>query len=157
MWRLRHFAWLAMFALSVCLTAAAKDLAVVVNKSNETKTVTTVDLTKLLKNSSKKWGAGQDVMIVLRDPTDPAMRVVCQKVFGMTAEQVKALATAANQGRANPAFIFAASDDLVLKMVASNAGALGIVDVYTINSSVNVVKVDGKMPLEPGYLLHGVW
>jgi len=29
------------------------------------------------------------------------------------------------------------------------------VDVYSINSSVAVVKIAGKLPLEPGYLLHG--
>ena len=34
-------------------------------------------------------------------------------------------------------------------------GAIGVVDVYAINSSVAVVKLGGKLPLEPGYLLHG--
>jgi len=70
---------------------------------------------------------------------------------------LKAFVAAANEGRSTPAFVIADSDDVVLKMVASTAGAVGICDVYTINSSVNVLKVDGKMPLEPGYLLHGVW
>jgi hypothetical protein len=32
---------------------------------------------------------------------------------------------------------------------------VGVVDVYAINSSVPVVKLAGKLPLEPGYLLHG--
>jgi ABC-type phosphate transport system substrate-binding protein len=70
---------------------------------------------------------------------------------------MKAFATTANQGHSTPAFVFADSDEVVLKMVASTAGAIGFTDVYTINSSVNVAKIDGKMPLEPGYLLHGVW
>jgi len=39
--------------------------------------------------------------------------------------------------------------------VASTPGAIGVVDVYSINSSVEVVKIGGKLPLEPGYLLHG--
>ena len=39
--------------------------------------------------------------------------------------------------------------------VASIPGAVGVVDVYAINSSVAVVKLAGKLPLEPGYLLHG--
>jgi len=29
------------------------------------------------------------------------------------------------------------------------------VDVYAINSSVEVIKIGGKLPLEPGYPLHG--
>jgi hypothetical protein len=32
---------------------------------------------------------------------------------------------------------------------------VGVVDVYSINSSVAVIKIGGKLPLEPGYLLHG--
>jgi hypothetical protein len=39
--------------------------------------------------------------------------------------------------------------------VASIPGAVGIVDVYSINSSVAVLKIAGKLPLEPGYFLHG--
>ena len=46
------------------------------------------------------------------------------------------------------------SDQELLKIVESTLGALGLVDVYSITSKVNVVKVDGKLPLEQGYLLH---
>jgi ABC-type phosphate transport system substrate-binding protein len=154
---LRHFALLAILALAASVPAAAKDLAVVVNKSNDTKSITTAELTKLLKNTTKKWSGGQDVIVVMRDPNAPQMRVLLQKVCSMSPDQMKAFATSANQGHSTPAFVFADSDEVVLKMVASTAGAIGFTDVYTINSSVNVAKIDGKMPLEPGYLLHGVW
>ncbi len=154
---LRHFALLMILAIVASIPAAAKDLAVVVNKSNDTKTISTAELTKLVKSTTKKWGGGQDVIVVMRDPNTPAMRVILQKLFAMSPEQVKALTTTANQGHSTPSFVFADSDVVILKMVASTAGAIGFTDVYTINSSVNVVKIDGKMPLEPGYLLHGVW
>jgi ABC-type phosphate transport system substrate-binding protein len=153
--RLRHFALLAILVIAASLTAAAKDLAVVVNRANDVKSLSSADLAKLLKNTTKKWSNGQDVIIVMREPNTPEMRVLLQKVFAMSADQVKALTTAANQGHST--FVFADSDELVLKMVASSTGAVGITDVYAINSTVNVIKVDGKMPLEPGYVLHGVW
>jgi ABC-type phosphate transport system substrate-binding protein len=157
MLHLRHFAILAIFAIAASISAAAKDLAVVVNKANETKVLSSADLTKILKNTTRRWSNGQEVIVVVRDPNSPAMRVLLQKVFAMSPEQFRAFANAANQGRTSPAFVIADSDDVVLKMVASSAGAVGITDVYAINSSVNVVKVEGKMPLEPGYLLHGIW
>jgi hypothetical protein len=47
------------------------------------------------------------------------------------------------------------SDEEVIKAVNSIPGSLGVVDVYSINSSVTVLKIDDKSPLEPGYLLHG--
>jgi hypothetical protein len=48
-----------------------------------------------------------------------------------------------------------ASDEIVLTMVDNNPGAVGIVNVYSINSQVKVLKVDDKLPMEQGYLLHG--
>jgi len=33
-------------------------------------------------------------------------------------------------------------------------GAIGLVDVRSINDKVKVLKVDGKLPLENGYLPH---
>jgi len=47
------------------------------------------------------------------------------------------------------------SDEELVNQVASIPGAVGVVDVYSINSGVAVVKIAGKLPLEPGYLLHG--
>ena len=47
------------------------------------------------------------------------------------------------------------SDEDLVNKVASIPGAVGVVDVYAINSSVAVVKIAGKLPLQPGYLLHG--
>jgi hypothetical protein len=43
----------------------------------------------------------------------------------------------------------------VVSKVQSIPGALGVVDVYSITGGVAVVKVAGKNPFEPGYLLHG--
>jgi ABC-type phosphate transport system substrate-binding protein len=155
--RFRYLAFVAVFAIVAASSAAAKDLAVVVNKANDTKSISSAELTKVLKNTTKKWSNGQDAIVVIRDPNAPEMRVLLQKIYGMSADQVKALITSANQGRTSPVFVIADSDDVILKMVAGSANAIGITDVYSINSSVNVVKVEGKMPLEPGYLLHGVW
>jgi hypothetical protein len=47
------------------------------------------------------------------------------------------------------------SEDELLKSVEAIPGAVGLVDVYSINSRVNVLKVDGKLPLEQGYFLKG--
>jgi hypothetical protein len=46
------------------------------------------------------------------------------------------------------------SDDDVLKLVETTPGAVGLVDVRSINDQVNVVRVDGKLPMEAGYLPH---
>ena len=84
------------------------------------------------------------------------MKVILEKIFELPEAQVKDLIASANHGRANhPAIMVVDSDEDLVNKVASIPGAVGIVDVYSINSSVSVVKLGGKLPLEPGYLLHG--
>ena len=75
--------------------------------------------------------------------------------FGKTTIEVEKVTTA-NHGRTNhPAIMIVDSDEELVNKVASIPGAVGVVDVYAINSSVSVIKLAGKLPLEPGYLLHG--
>ena len=74
----------------------------------------------------------------------------------MPEEQVVELIATANHGRTNhPAILVVDSDEDLVNKVASIPGAVGVVDVYAINSSVAVMKLAGKLPLEPGYALHG--
>jgi hypothetical protein len=46
------------------------------------------------------------------------------------------------------------SDADVLKIVQSTPGAIGLVDVRSVDGSINVIRVDGKLPMETGYLPH---
>jgi hypothetical protein len=47
------------------------------------------------------------------------------------------------------------SDEEILRIVSSTRGAIGIIDLYSLTKDVHVVKIDGKLPMEPGYLLKG--
>ena len=51
-------------------------------------------------------------------------------------------------------FVFVDSDADVLKAVQAEPGAVGLIQVHSIDSTVNVVRVDGKLPMEFGYLPH---
>jgi len=136
--------------------AAARDLAVVSNKANGISSITLPDLVKVCKAQSNRWPDGKPVTLIMRAPSAPEMRVVLEKIFELPEAQVKDLIATANHGRANhPAIVIAESDEDLVNKVASIHGAVGLVDVYSINSSVSVVKLAGKLPLEPGYLLHG--
>ena len=142
-------------ALSVPL-ATARDLAVVSNKSNSLSAITVPDLVKVCKAQTNRWPDGKPVTLIMRAPSSPEMKLFLEKVYELSEAQVQELIATANHGRANhPAIMIVTSDDDLVNKVASIPGAVGIVDVYAINSSVAVVKVAGKLPLEPGYLLHG--
>ncbi|MGO9126916.1 MAG: substrate-binding domain-containing protein [Terriglobales bacterium] len=149
------FALILMF-LSWAAMAAAKDIALVSNKTNHVEAVSMAELVKICKGQTERWSDGKAVSLVMRDPASPAMRLVLEKVYGISKEEVPGLITTANHARLNhPAIVVVDSDEAVVKKVESSPGAVGLVDVYAITGGVDVVRVGGKLPLEPGYALHG--
>ena len=149
--------------LSVCLflaasvsLATARDLALVSNKANSVSAITFPDLVKVSKGQTNRWPDGKSVTLIMRSPSTPEMKLFLEKVYALPESRVKEIIASANHGRmGHPALMIVDSDEDLLNRVASIPGAIGIVDVYAINSSVAVVKLAGKLPLEPGYLLHG--
>lgn len=142
-------------SLAVSL-ASARDLAVVSNKANALSGITVPDLVKISKGQTSHWPDGKSVTFIMRAPASAEMKVLLEKVYELPEAGVKELVTNANHGRmGHPAIMIADSDEELVNKVASLPGAIGVVDVYAINSSVSVVKLGGKLPLEPGYLLHG--
>jgi ABC-type phosphate transport system substrate-binding protein len=157
---------LILLATPFCM---AGDLAIVVNKSNAISNVSAAELEKLLKTAVQNWPDGKRVKIFLTDPgfsnpglTSPGFsssgssqgsadtRMILQRAYKMKPEEIRSLVEA---HKADIQVV--GSDEIVLTMVDSNPGAIGIVNVYSINSHVKVLKVDEKLPMEQGYLLHG--
>lgn len=151
-------------ALTICVffcvaslsVAFARDLAVVSNKANGVSALALVDLVKICKGQTNRWPDGKSVTFIMRAPSSQEMKLVLEKLYDAPEAQVKEIVATANHGRAgHPAIMIVDSDEDLVNKVASIPGAVGVVDVYSINSSVSVVKLAGKLPLEPGYALHG--
>jgi ABC-type phosphate transport system substrate-binding protein len=136
--------------------ASARDLALVSNKANALGAINVAYMVKLCKAQTTHWPDGKPITFVMRSPSAPETKIVLEKLYGMSENEVNGLIVTSNHGRPNhPAIMVVSSDEELVNKVASLPGAVGVVDVYSINSSVSVVKIAGKLPLEPGYLLHG--
>jgi hypothetical protein len=136
--------------------AQAKDVALIVNKGSAVNSLAMPDLVKLCKAQTPHWPDGKAVTLVMRDPSSADMRMVLEKVYGLSSQAVNELIATANHGKgSHPMIIVVTSDDDLVHKVAATPGAVGLVDVYAINSSVDVMKIGGKLPFEPGYPLHG--
>jgi hypothetical protein len=142
-----------LFAL-ICAPAvpAIKNMAVVASAGSKLADVPLAELVKYCKGSAKAWPDGKSFVIVLKSPDLPEMRVALQKLFGGASEARIAIAKL-NETR--QAAIIVGSDDDLLHAVDTTPGAVGIIDVYSINSSVKVLRVDGKLPFDVGYALKG--
>jgi len=128
---------------------AARDLALIADKANPSSSISNKEIVKLLRNENARWPDGKKVTVYLSNPNSADGKVLLDKVYGMTAGELKSFA---DGQKAN--IVILESDEQVLKAVAGHPGALGAVNVYSINSAIKVLKVDGKLPMEQGYLLH---
>lgn len=134
----------------MCGQARAKQLAVVTDTANTTTNLTSAELTKIFTQHMRTWPDGRPILLVLRDPGCDDMRLVLRKVFDMTPEQAQEFIHSHKK-----AIMIADSDDAVLRFVSTNPGAIGVVDLYSLTKGVTVLKIDGKLPVEQGYLLRG--
>jgi ABC-type phosphate transport system substrate-binding protein len=142
--------WCSLLVLALCsgVSCEARDLAVIVDKANSVDGMTAADLAKVFKLDTHKWPNGRKVILVLRDPSTREMRTVIEKIYRMPPGEVKTLIAARHAD-----IVIVNSEEQMLKSVEAIPGAIGVVDVYSIGDRVKVLKVDAKLPLEPGYFL----
>jgi len=146
---------LALWALAMFTRAAVpatNKMAVVTSANSKLSDVAFADLTKLCKGTIKAWPDGKSFVLILKNPDAPEMRGVLQKLFGAGVDAKAAIAKL-NETRQTVRIVD--SDEDLLRAVDATAGAIGIVDVYAINSSVKVLRIDGKVPFDVGYVLRG--
>jgi ABC-type phosphate transport system substrate-binding protein len=140
------YSLLFLFAsLSPCF---AHHMAVVVNKDNAVENISSAHLAKLFRAEIKKWPDGKNVVLVLHKESAGETETL-QRLNKMSAAEWHAFLAVHKDS-----ILFVDSDADVLKIVQAEPGAIGLIDVRSIDNSINVVHVDGKLPMEFGYLPH---
>jgi phosphate transport system substrate-binding protein len=141
-------AWVLLAAIAPF--AGAKQLVVVADKSSSATNIKAAELANIFSARTRTWQDGKPIKIVMRDPSSEDAQLLLRRVLNMTTDQAR------NFIQAHPGVITVAdSDDAILRFVSNNRGAIGVVDLYSLTKDVTVLKIDGKLPLEPGYLLKG--
>jgi heme/copper-type cytochrome/quinol oxidase subunit 4 len=146
---------LILLVLMVALPSfsAVKNIAVIMSAGAKLQDVQLSELMKLCKGTQKTWVDGKSFTLVMTDPGAPEMHPAIQKLFGMSAIDLKVALAKLNESRTLIKIVDNDAD--LLRTVEATPGAVGIVDVYAINSSVKVLRVDGKLPFDVGYALKG--
>jgi ABC-type phosphate transport system substrate-binding protein len=110
--------------------------------------VTAVHLTRILRSEIKKWPDRKAVILVLHKDSAGETETL-ERLIKLNGEDLKAMIAAHKDS-----IVIVDSDADVLKTVQTTPGAIGFVDVRSVDNSINVVRVDGKLPMESGYLPH---
>jgi len=147
---MKRFSAISVFLFVVLsfVPSYAHHLAVVVAKDNDVDGITTTNLAKIFKAETKKWPDGKNVVVILHRDSLAQMEILA-RLNKMSQDELRTFIAA----HKDSIFLVDSNVDL-LKLVQTTPGAIGLVDVRAINDHVKVVKVDGKLPLEDGYLPH---
>ena len=135
------------------LSPAIKNMALVATAGSKLQDVPLPELAKLCKGAQKTWPDGRNFTLIMRDPESAELRVAVQKLFGMTPGELKIAIAKLNETRSVVRIVD--TDEELLRAVEATPGAVGILDVYAINSTVKVLRIDGKLPFDVGYALKG--
>jgi ABC-type phosphate transport system substrate-binding protein len=140
--------YLAAFMLASLTPCFAHHTAVVVNKENAVENVTSAHLAKVIRGEIKKWPNGKNILLVLHKESTGESETL-ERLNRMSAGEWKAFLAARRDS-----IVFVETDADVLKTVQAEPGAVGFIEVHSVDNTVNVVHVDGKLPMEFGYLPH---
>ena len=126
----------------------AHHTAVIVNKQNTVENVTSAQLMKIVRGEIRRWPDGTGIILVLHKDS-AGEREALERLNKMSASEWRTFVAAHRES-----ILFLDTDAEVLKAVQTEHGALGLIEVHSIDNSVNVIHVDGKLPMELGYLPH---
>jgi ABC-type phosphate transport system substrate-binding protein len=146
--RFNRVAVLGVFLVAFLTPCFAHHMAVVVDKENNVGNVTAAHLTRIFRSEVKKWPDGKTIILVLHKDSVGETETL-ERLNKMSDAEWKALIAAHKDSIQT-----VDSDADVLRIVQSTPGAIGLVDVRSVDHTINVIRVDGKLPMESGYLPH---
>lgn len=146
--RIRSAIFILAFLSAFLTPCFAHHTAVVVNKDNTVENVTSAHLAKIIRGEVKKWPDGKNIVLVLHKDSAGETETL-ERLNKMSDPEWKSFLTAHKDS-----ILFVDTDADVLKAVQTESGAIGLIEVHSIDNSINVVHVDGKLPMEYGYLPH---
>lgn len=126
----------------------AHHTAVVVNKDNAVENVTSAHLSRIIRGEVKKWPDGKNIVLVLHKDSASETETL-EHLNKMTPAEWRTFVVTHREQ-----IVFVDTDADVLKEVQSEPGAIGLIEAHSIDNTVIVVHVDGKLPMEFGYLPH---
>jgi len=151
----------ALGALLVALGAAAprtaraqdaEPLAIVVNRNNPVSEISLADLRRVFRGQRTRWTNGRRVTLVMRSPGAPERATILRSVCGLDEEEYRrTFMQAVFGGQTSEIPKTLSSTNGVLRFVYNVPGAIGYVRARDVDASVKTLRVDGRLPGEPGY------
>jgi ABC-type phosphate transport system substrate-binding protein len=134
--------------------ALAQDVAVVVNSKNPVSNLSLSEVRKLFAGEKTSWSGNVPVRLIVRAP-EARERTVLLKLLGMSEKEYTQHwieQVFRGEAQAEPVALF--SNGMQKEAIGAFPGAIAFFDAREVKPGMKVLKVDGRLPGEPGYPLH---
>ena len=132
----------------------SEPLAIVVNRSNPLTDMSLADLRRVFRGQRSRWSNGRRVTLVMRDPGAVERNAILQSLYGIAeVEYRRTYLQAVFSGESSDAPKTLSTTYGVLRFVYNVPGAIGYVRARDADTSVKMLRIDGRLPGEPGYRL----
>jgi ABC-type phosphate transport system substrate-binding protein len=130
-------------------------LAIIVNQSNPLENCSMDELRKIFMGERSHWPNGRRITLVMMDPSQPERKAVLRDIYGMSEKDfnnhfIQGVFT--GSVLVSPKTLATSTD--VRKFVFNVPGAIGYVKSTEADSTVKVLRIDGRLPDDKDYRLH---
>jgi hypothetical protein len=135
--------------------SATSDVAVVVNSTVPVGDMSFTELRRVFLGDRQFWSSSLRISVLLHAPAARERDVLLKTVYEMSEAQVRQHwigKVFRAEAPSAPQMFF--SDEEIVQALAAIPGSIAAVDVTRIPRGLRVLKIDGRMPGEPGYRLH---
>ena len=135
-------------------TAAGKPIAIVVHKDTDIENLSLAELRNIFLANQQFWSNRKRIVLLVRAPKSDERDFVLNTIYQMDEAQFRQY-WIAKMFRAEvprgPKIVF--STDMMLELVIAIPGSISFVSADEVTDDVRVVRIDGKLPSDPGYPL----
>jgi len=130
------------------------DVAVVIQPDTPVSNLSLAEVRKIFLGDRQYWSANTPVVLLIRAPVARERDVVLKVIYQMSESQFKQYWIAKifrAESASAPKVVY--SNDMANELVTALPGAIAFIDSRDLKPGTKVVRVDGRLPGEPGYPL----
>jgi ABC-type phosphate transport system substrate-binding protein len=130
------------------------DVAVVVQPDTPVSNLSLAEVRKIFLGDRQYWTANMPVVLLIRAPVARERDVVLKIIYQMSESQFKQYWIAKifrAESVSAPKVVY--SNDMASDLVTALPGAIAFIDSRDVRPGTKVLRVDGRLPGEPGYTL----